>query len=61
MPKDKGVCPDVAEVPPGLWSTAIRAGDMLFIPAKVALPFEGGTGVVGKDEYEQSKQMYFHA
>jgi hypothetical protein len=31
MPRTKVSVPDVAEVPPGLWSNAIRAGDMLFI------------------------------
>jgi 2-iminobutanoate/2-iminopropanoate deaminase len=31
MPRTKLSVPDVAEVRPGLWSNAIRAGDMLFI------------------------------
>src|SRR5258708_4501617 len=31
MPRTKVSVPDVAEVAPGLWSNAIRAGDMLFI------------------------------
>jgi enamine deaminase RidA (YjgF/YER057c/UK114 family) len=35
-----------------------RAGDMLFISGQVARPFEGGTGIVGKDEYEQTKQIF---
>ena len=55
MPRTKVTVPDVAEVAPGLWSNAIRAGDMLFISGKVARPFEGGTGIVGKDEYEQTR------
>ena len=42
MPRTKVSVPDVAEVPPGLWSNAIRAGDMLFISGQVARPFEGG-------------------
>jgi enamine deaminase RidA (YjgF/YER057c/UK114 family) len=50
--------PDVAEVAPGLWSNAIRAGEMLFISGQVACPFEGGTGIVGKDEYEQTRQIF---
>ena len=32
-------------------------GDICSSPAKVARPFEGGTGIV-KDEYEQSKQIF---
>jgi len=54
MSRTKVSVPDVAEVAPGLWSNAIRAGDMLFISGQVARPFEGGTGIVGKDEYEQT-------
>ena len=58
MPRTKVSVPDVAEVTPGLWSNAIRAGDMLFISGQVARPFEGGTGIVGKDEYEQTRQIF---
>jgi len=58
MPRTKVPVPDVAEAAPGLWSNAIRAGDMLFISGQVARPFEGGTGIVGKDEYEQTKQIF---
>src|SRR6476620_3070662 len=58
MPRTKVSVPDVAEVAPGLWSNAIRAGDMLFISGQVARPFEGGTGIVGKDEYEQTRQIF---
>ena len=58
MPRTKLSVPDVAEAGPALWSNAIRAGDMLFISGQVARPFEGGTGLVGKDEYEQSKQIF---
>jgi 2-iminobutanoate/2-iminopropanoate deaminase len=50
MPRTKLSVPDVVEVRPGLWSNAIRAGDMLFISGQVARPFEGGTEIVGKDE-----------
>src|SRR6202012_5728183 len=58
MPRTKLPVPDVAEVGPGLWSNAIRAGDMLFISGQVARPFEGGAEMVGKDEYAQSKQIF---
>ena len=58
MPRTKLSVPDVAEVAPGLWSNAIRAGDMLFISGQVARPFDGGTGIVGKDEYEQTRQIF---
>src|SRR5215469_16604512 len=58
MPRTKVPVPDVAEAGPDLWSNAIRAGDMLFISGQVARPFEGGTQVVGKDEYEQTRQIF---
>jgi 2-iminobutanoate/2-iminopropanoate deaminase len=58
MPRTKVSVPDVAEVGPDLWSNGIRAGDMLFISGQVARPFEGGTHIVGKDEYEQTKQIF---
>lgn len=58
MPRTKLSVPDVAEAGPGLWSNAIRAGDMLYISGQVARPFEGGTGIVGKDEYEQARQIF---
>ena len=32
MPRTKVSVPDVAEAGPDLWSNAIRAGDMLFVP-----------------------------
>ena len=50
MPRTKVSVPDVAEVTPGLWSNAIRAGDMLFISGQVARPFEGGTGRLSTDQ-----------
>jgi 2-iminobutanoate/2-iminopropanoate deaminase len=58
MARTKVSVPDVAEVGPALWSNAIRAGDMLFISGQVARPFEGGTQLVGKDEYEQTRQIF---
>jgi enamine deaminase RidA (YjgF/YER057c/UK114 family) len=58
MPRTKLPVPDVAEAGPNLWSNAIRAGDMLFVSGQVARPFEGGAGMVGNNEYEQSKQIF---
>ena len=58
MPRTKLSVSDVAEAGPALWSNAIRAGDTLYISGQVARPFEGGAGMVGKDEYEQSKQIF---
>jgi enamine deaminase RidA (YjgF/YER057c/UK114 family) len=58
MPRTKVSVPDVAEVAPGLWSNAIRVGDMLFISGQVARPFEGGAGIVVKDAYEQTRQIF---
>ena len=58
MPRTKLSVPDVAEVAPGLWSNAIRAGDTLYISGQVARPFDGGTEIVGKDEYEQTRQIF---
>jgi 2-iminobutanoate/2-iminopropanoate deaminase len=58
MPRTKLSVPDVAEVGPGLWSNAIRAGDMLFISGQVARPFDSGTAMVGNDEYEQARQIF---
>ena len=58
MPRRKVSVPDVAEAGPGLWSNAIRAGDMLYISGQVSRPFEGGTVIVGKDEYEQARQIF---
>lgn len=58
MPRTKVSAPDVAEAAPGLWSNAIRAGDTLYISGQVARPFEGGTGIVGKNEYDQTRQIF---
>jgi enamine deaminase RidA (YjgF/YER057c/UK114 family) len=58
MPRTKVSVPDVAEAAPGLWSNAILAGELLFISGQVARPFEGGSGMVGKDEYEQTRQIF---
>ena len=58
MPRTKVAVPDVAEAGPDLWSNAIRAGDTLYISGQVARPFEGGTGMVGNNEYEQSRHIF---
>ena len=58
MPRTKVNVPDVAEAAAGLWSNAIRTGDTLYISGQVARPFEGGTGLVGADEYTQAQQIF---
>ena len=42
----------------GPYSQAIKANGFVFISGQVARPFEGGTEIVGKDEYEQAKQIF---
>src|ERR1700719_205653 len=58
MVRTKLSVPDVADVAPGVRSNAIRAGDMLFVSGQVAPPFDGGTGMVGNNEYEQTRQIF---
>ena len=58
MSRTKVPVADVAEAAPGLWSNAIRAGDTLYISGQVARPFEGGAGMVEKDEYEQTRHIF---
>ena len=58
MLRKKVSVPDVAEAGPGLWSNAIRAGNTLYIAGQVARPFEGGSGLAGQDEYEQTQQIF---
>ena len=58
MPRTKVTISKLAEAGPGLWSNCIRAGDLLFISGQVARPLEGGKTLVGKDEYEQTKQIF---
>ena len=52
MPKKRVSSPAVAEPPPGRWSNAIRAGDLLFISGMVSRSIEG------KGEYEQAKIIF---
>jgi len=58
MPRAKLTVPNLAEVEPGLWTNCIRAGELLFISGQVARPFDGGTTLVGEDEYAQAKQIF---
>ncbi|HEX2825921.1 MAG TPA: RidA family protein [Burkholderiales bacterium] len=58
MPRTRIAIPDVAEAGPGLWSNCIRAGDTLYISGQVARPLEGGTTLVGSNEYEQAKHIF---
>jgi 2-iminobutanoate/2-iminopropanoate deaminase len=61
LSKQRIISPDVSEVGPGLWSNAIRAGDLLFIAGQVARPFDAngpGGKVIGTGEYEQTKQIF---
>jgi enamine deaminase RidA (YjgF/YER057c/UK114 family) len=57
MQIDRITSPHVAEPPPGRWSNALRVGDMLFVSGTVS---RGGDGVtiVGKNEYEQAKNIF---
>ena len=58
MPRTKVTIPNVAEAAPGLWSNCISAGDLLFIAGQVARPLEGGSTLVGSNEYEQTRQIF---
>lgn len=57
MPKQHITTPHVAEMPPGLWSNAIRAGDCLFISGQVAREFHG-QGIVGDTAYDQAHHIF---
>ena len=58
MPRTRVTIPNVAEAGPALWSNCIRAGDLLFISGQVARALEGGKTLVGRNEYEQAKQIF---
>jgi enamine deaminase RidA (YjgF/YER057c/UK114 family) len=47
----------VAEPPPGRWSNALRAGDMLFVSGTVSRAADGVT-IQGRGEYEQAKIIF---
>jgi 2-iminobutanoate/2-iminopropanoate deaminase len=49
--------PQVAEPPPGRWSNALRAGDMLFISGMVSRAADGTT-IEGGNEYEQARIIF---
>ena len=57
MPKTRVSSPAVTESPPGRWSNAIRAGDILFISGMVLRSGDGKT-IQGKGEYEQVKIIF---
>ena len=49
--------PDVAEPPPGRWSNALRAGELLFISGTVSRAPDG-VAIQGRNEYEQAKIIF---
>ncbi|MDO9437908.1 RidA family protein [Hydrogenophaga sp.] len=57
MPKEKILTTEVDEVAPGLWSNAMKCGDMLFISGQVSREFHGQK-IVGETAYEQSKYIF---
>lgn len=57
MPKQHITTPNVAEMPPGLWSNAIRAGDFLYISGQVAREFHG-QNIVGDNAYDQAHHIF---
>jgi len=48
MPRTKVFVPDVAEVAPGLWSNAIRAGDMIYRGGPGPLAATGSGSILGR-------------
>jgi enamine deaminase RidA (YjgF/YER057c/UK114 family) len=58
MPKRTRVSsPAVAEPAPGLWSNAIRVGDVLHVSGMVSRANDGVT-IQGANEYEQAKVIF---
>jgi 2-iminobutanoate/2-iminopropanoate deaminase len=58
MPKRTRVSsPEVAEPAPGLWSNAIRVGDVLHVSGMVSRANDGVT-IQGANEYEQAKVIF---
>jgi 2-iminobutanoate/2-iminopropanoate deaminase len=57
MKIEKITSPHVAEPPPGRWSNALRAGDMVFISGTVSRASDGVT-IEGRNEYEQAKLIF---
>ncbi len=49
--------PAVAEAAPGLWSNAIRVGDVLYISGTTARGRDGQT-IEGEGEYEQTRTIF---
>ena len=58
MPKRTRVSsPEVAEPAPGLWSNAIRVGDVLHVSGMTSRANDGKT-IQGANEYEQAKAIF---
>ena len=58
MPKRTRVSsPEVAEPAPGLWSNAIRVGDVLHVSGMTSRANDGKT-IEGANEYEQAKAIF---
>ena len=49
--------PKVAEPAPGLWSNAIRVGDVLHVSGMTSRANDGAT-IVGANEYEQARAIF---
>jgi len=57
MPKQRILTAEVDEVAPGLWSNAMRCGDMLFISGQVSREFHGQQ-IVGDTAYAQAHHIF---
>ena len=58
MPKRTRVSsPHVAEPAPGLWSNAIRVGDVLHVSGMTSRANDGAT-IAGANEYEQARVIF---
>ena len=58
MPKRTRVSsPEVAEPAPGMWSNAIRVGDVLHVSGMTSRANDGAT-IQGANEYEQAKVIF---
>jgi enamine deaminase RidA (YjgF/YER057c/UK114 family) len=56
MSIERVISPQLPEPPPGLWSNALRVGDMLFISGLTAR--DAQLKVVGDDEYAQAQVIF---
>jgi len=57
MPKERILTAEVDEVAPGLWSNAMRCGDLLFISGQVSREMHGQQ-IVGSTAYEQAQYIF---